>query len=367
MLMYISVAFWYLRACLPQAAVVWLVWQGALLLTRRRSVRQLPWHKLGIEYLFLVYVLAVLHITSVLWYPGMQVNAGWALSGLAGLARIPFVGASVKMVTLNLLLFLPYGFLLPVVFPGKSWSWKKALLIGLCSSLVIETIQLFTGRLCEVDDLISNAAGTVVGFLLWRAFQTCFVEKAYRRSLIQALCVLFVTALALFGLSFIANGDALEAQRLEAFPGMGNESDTAVVTQVRLYWQGQTLELMDADADWDDWYRSVGCDIGNAAAHYQSGEVPFVIKPGELTADHDDLWLEVVYSEPQTFRFENNPELAIEDAVHLLYSMDDGTLFYGTDPETLTVCWRYNDSEGSFQPDEVREEMVQMIEAARTP
>ena len=56
---------------------------------------------------------------------------------------------------LNVLLFVPLGFFLP-------FFWKKF------SSLLIELLQIFTFRATDVNDLITNTVGTVLGYLLAR-------------------------------------------------------------------------------------------------------------------------------------------------------------------------------------------------------
>lgn len=62
----------------------------------------------------------------------------------------------------NIVLFIPFGFLMP-----WDMKWKKALIIGLLASGFIELTQYVTmvGE-CEVDDVIANTCGTVIGFYL---------------------------------------------------------------------------------------------------------------------------------------------------------------------------------------------------------
>ena len=57
---------------------------------------------------------------------------------------------------LNVVMFMPLGFLLPVYFE-RYRQWGRTLAAGL--------IQLFTFRATDVDDLLMNTLGTVVGFL----------------------------------------------------------------------------------------------------------------------------------------------------------------------------------------------------------
>ena len=66
---------------------------------------------------------------------------------------------------LNAAMFAPLGFLLPAYF-DRYRSFVPTLDAGILTSLTVELIQLFTFRATDVDDLIMNTLGTVVGFLL---------------------------------------------------------------------------------------------------------------------------------------------------------------------------------------------------------
>ena len=76
-------------------------------------------------------------------------------------ARTMFIG--------NVVLFLPLGFLAPFVW--KNMSWKRALLLGAGVSAVIELVQPVFGRSCDVDDVLTNALGALLGYLLFAAFR----------------------------------------------------------------------------------------------------------------------------------------------------------------------------------------------------
>lgn len=68
----------------------------------------------------------------------------------------------------NLLLFLPMGFFLPLLWPRLRW---KTLLIGFCTSLAVEVLQMPIGRAFDLRDLVMNTAGTAVGMLLFRLYR----------------------------------------------------------------------------------------------------------------------------------------------------------------------------------------------------
>ena len=71
---------------------------------------------------------------------------------------------------LNAVMFLPFGFLLPVLWRCCRGWWKTAL-AGLFLSGLIEALQLFCFRYTDVDDLLMNALGALLGYWLsWLLF-----------------------------------------------------------------------------------------------------------------------------------------------------------------------------------------------------
>lgn len=80
---------------------------------------------------------------------------------------IPFQGMiqDLKNGVLNVLLFVPLGFFLPCLWQ-KFRSCKAAVWEGFCLSLVIEVLQIFTFRATDVNDLIHNTLGTILGWAL---------------------------------------------------------------------------------------------------------------------------------------------------------------------------------------------------------
>lgn len=70
---------------------------------------------------------------------------------------------------LNVLLFMPLGFFLPVFWKNfKKLHWT--VLFGLCTSLLIEVLQIFTFRATDVNDLMTNTFGTFLGWCIARIF-----------------------------------------------------------------------------------------------------------------------------------------------------------------------------------------------------
>ena len=68
---------------------------------------------------------------------------------------------------LNILLFIPFGFLAGYVF--KKTSFWKVLISATLISTMIELVQAIS-RLgcCDIDDVINNTLGTLLGWILYR-------------------------------------------------------------------------------------------------------------------------------------------------------------------------------------------------------
>ena len=72
------------------------------------------------------------------------------------------------LVVENVLLFVPYGFICAWALRGARRLIPNALL-GLATSLGIETMQLVTRRgYFQIDDVLTNTLGMVVGYLVFR-------------------------------------------------------------------------------------------------------------------------------------------------------------------------------------------------------
>ncbi len=86
------------------------------------------------------------------------------ISGQSGAAR-QFIG--------NILLFIPFGLLLPLLFKGLR-KWYRVFLIGFGCTVGIETLQLGLRLMCmgwrsfDVDDIILNTLGVIIGYMIYK-------------------------------------------------------------------------------------------------------------------------------------------------------------------------------------------------------
>ncbi|QKW31388.1 VanZ family protein [Streptomyces seoulensis] len=79
----------------------------------------------------------------------------------------PALREAVKQIGGNVLLGVPFGVLVPVVAP-RARGMLKVLLLTATVMLLVEFAQgaLITGRAFDVDDVILNTAGALLGYLL---------------------------------------------------------------------------------------------------------------------------------------------------------------------------------------------------------
>ena len=114
------------------------------------------WYTVFAVYLSAVYFLVGL---PTIQFCTFDVNLNW----------IPFIGmiSDLRNTLLNILLFIPLGCFLPLLWE-KYRSLKNTLIFGFGMTLSIERLQLFTYRATDINDILTNFLGTLVGFCIFR-------------------------------------------------------------------------------------------------------------------------------------------------------------------------------------------------------
>lgn len=68
----------------------------------------------------------------------------------------------------NIIMFLPFGVLMPILFP-RMRRFSCCVLAGFACSCAIEIAQYLTQRgFLQLDDIMTNTAGTLVGWFIWK-------------------------------------------------------------------------------------------------------------------------------------------------------------------------------------------------------
>lgn len=138
---------------------------GLLAACRKRDGLPLSASGLGMVSLLALYIMGVLHFT------GAGTLGGGLMLGLdlQNINLIPFSQhpISIPGYCLNVLLFLPLGFLAPMLYKDCRKP-LSVLMLGFGFSVLIEASQILSFRATDIDDVILNTLGAMAGWGLYR-------------------------------------------------------------------------------------------------------------------------------------------------------------------------------------------------------
>lgn len=144
-----------LIAGLFAVAALWLINHGR----RRRGKEGLP---LTAVSCLVTYVAILLAITYFSRESGSRNGIDLELFSTWGINK-----RNNAYVVENVLLFIPYGFVLAWTGPRQRNFFRNAA-TGAMTSLAIECMQLVTGRgYFQIDDILTNIVGTVLGYICY--------------------------------------------------------------------------------------------------------------------------------------------------------------------------------------------------------
>lgn len=90
-----------------------------------------------------------------------------------------------RNIILNIMMFVPFGFLLPLVSKKFQVFWKTYLAGFLFAFLIEMTQLLFNLGICELDDFMNNTVGAMIGYGFYRLF--LFVVNKWKKQETKAL------------------------------------------------------------------------------------------------------------------------------------------------------------------------------------
>lgn len=137
-----------------------------------------------LKIIFWVYVALVLCVTLV-FFRGTPF-ARFELNPIASYQRALYADArlargEIAGVVLNIIMFIPLGFLAPAIWK-KFRKFYLLLILVVSATLFIETAQFITSRgVFSLEDIIHNTLGGVFGFIIFKIYpQELNKKKTYR-------------------------------------------------------------------------------------------------------------------------------------------------------------------------------------------
>ena len=94
----------------------------------------------------------------------------------------------------NMLLFLPFGILVGYFLKAKKVT--TAIILSFIASCSIEITQLYIGRVFDVDDIILNVCGGLLGYLFYKFLEKIkdiFPEKLKKEWILDILMIIFIS------------------------------------------------------------------------------------------------------------------------------------------------------------------------------
>lgn len=174
----------YFLQAVPITILVGIVYAILRLLFLKRKKRHIEWLPEVMRLLFVCYLtglcsLVILPANFWLHFFDGILFGWWEYMGdffrLGEINLIPTIlkcligeytfGSWVKeMLVGNIAMFMPLGFFLP--FVTEKLNRKNALAIAAIVPLIVELLQLIVGRSFDIDDLICNFLGILIGFFI---------------------------------------------------------------------------------------------------------------------------------------------------------------------------------------------------------
>lgn len=162
---YVRIGIGTFITLIPIAIIIFVICYGVKYLFYFLSKRKLIVHiPIALcEFLWILTILAILKITGII---GGNFGTTSLLSDTAVLDFSLFGEGLSMAIILNIILFMPFGFFIPLIFKQLKNKWFYGILFGFSFSLIIELLQTFTGRFVQVDDILMNTLGTFIGYAL---------------------------------------------------------------------------------------------------------------------------------------------------------------------------------------------------------
>ncbi|MBD1383092.1 VanZ family protein [Metabacillus arenae] len=196
------------RLLIVLGVICYLVGRGILIGIKFKKQKQVNWLKEVISFLFVIYICMVVSVTLFPIPIGFHSNIenvfrlinviplksiinNSSQIGIAYNGDVQFmIGLIVRNVGGNILLLMPLGFLVPILW-GKFKQFKKIILLGFVISISIEFLQFFEslaggwGRITDIDDVICNVSGVILGYFIHKLI-FIIVDK-YQLKILQNL------------------------------------------------------------------------------------------------------------------------------------------------------------------------------------
>lgn len=188
----------YLPACIFTPCIVYQIIMYKSHRWNKGRSRHLIW-----SYIFILYLCMALDVAGGggIWDIGYYDS----VIRIEEINLIPFQSEGAMTYILNIIMFMPLGFLLPLLWKQYE-KIVRVIAAGAGFSFLIEVGQLFNRRKTDIDDLTMNVIGTMLGFVICYVFHKIFRTKHKEQDSVSPAEPIAYIILAVLGKFFLYNG-----------------------------------------------------------------------------------------------------------------------------------------------------------------
>ena len=157
------------------------------------------------EFMNLMFLIYVLLLYQLLTNVETTRTSGYNLVPFTEIMRYKF-GSEMFFYNVigNILIFIPFGYFVSSYIKASKVS--HILAVSIVSSTVVEVVQLQIGRSFDVDDIILNVCGAILGFMVY--ISLCAIKKHLPKFLqkdfiYNILCIILAAGITYYSLKFL--------------------------------------------------------------------------------------------------------------------------------------------------------------------
>ena len=197
-----------LLGIIASIVIVTLFLIGYFLVYRKlmKGTKKLKASKVGLWSIFLIYMIVVLGATigdRVSGYESINLHLFSSYKDVYN----NFSLGEWRNIILNILMFVPIGFMIPLIFK-KCERCYITYLVGFGITLFIEILQLVSKRgIFELDDIINNSLGCAIGYGIVMLFISLFkrkkVNQKYKALITTSYQIPLIVSIIFISMTFI--------------------------------------------------------------------------------------------------------------------------------------------------------------------
>ena len=160
------------------------------------------------EFLNLVFIIYVMLLFQLLTDTELNTSSGINIIPFTEILRYEIGSNAFNMNVLgNILIFLPFGYFISSYVKAKKVN--HILFISIITSFTVEIVQHYIGRSFDIDDILLNVVGSILGFLLYislNAISKHLPKFFHSSTFYNVICIILFIVLMIYFTRIIGLG-----------------------------------------------------------------------------------------------------------------------------------------------------------------